>query len=139
MTGSPYWGDERENLIAVIERAMTDAGATFGTEGPAAAILAAADAYADAGPVSARCPVCVVPGPGPLSGEFTARTGDELFAMIAGHVMQVHNGGGADAFSTAESVLPHIGQRWRRRAAADPDAYRAPSPDGSTPTERRLG
>jgi hypothetical protein len=85
----------------------------------------AADGYAKAVPVKVRCPICVVPGPGPLFGEFTAMSDEQLFAMIANHVMGSHNGGGADAFDTAERVLPRIGQRWRERVAADPDSYRS--------------
>jgi hypothetical protein len=60
---------------------------------------------------TARCPVCVLPD---MFGTFTAETDADLFAMIASHVMSNHNGGGTDAFCTAERVLPHIGDAYRK-------------------------
>lgn len=116
MSGT-YPGDRRDILVGLVRRNVTN-------EADIEAILAAADAYATASPVRARCPICVRGLP---FADFTARTDEELFAKIASHVMQVHNGGGTDAFNTAELVLPHIGQRWRDRVAADPDAYRKDS------------
>lgn len=69
---------------------------------------------------TARCPVCLVPPLVPL----TAETDEELFAMIASHTMQVHGGGPADAFSTAEDALPRVGAAYRRDAAEHPEKYR---------------
>src|ERR1700733_1753752 len=61
---------------------------------------------------TARCPVCVMPSLLP----FQAETDEELFALIANHTVQVHNGGSVDAFNTAESVLPLVGRAYRRDA-----------------------
>lgn len=74
---------------------------------------------------TARCPVCLVPSAVP----FQAETGEELFALIANHTMQVHNGGPVDAFNTAESVLPLVGIAYRKDAEARPWLYQPTSAD----------
>jgi hypothetical protein len=69
---------------------------------------------------TARCPVCIVPA---TSGPFRAETDEELFALIANHTIEVHNGGPVDAFDTAESVLPLVGRAYRKDAEARPWLY----------------
>jgi hypothetical protein len=88
-----------------------------------------------------RCPACL---PGLPFDVFRAETDEELFALVAGHVMRMHNGGGVDAFCAAESVLPHVGLAYRKDAEERPWLYRPakcttasawnePLTDGSTP------
>lgn len=60
----------------------------------------------------AHCPVCVGPSR-ELTGTFKAGSDEELFGMIADHVIKVHGGGPVDAFSTAEDALPSVGARYR--------------------------
>lgn len=75
---------------------------------------------------TARCPICIVPGVPGVLGTFQAETDEELFAQVATHTIKVHNGGPADAFNTAESVLPHVGCAYRKDAEERPWLYRAP-------------
>lgn len=65
---------------------------------------------------TARCPVCLAPSE--ACGIFHAGTDEELFAMVADHIMQVHNGGSADAFKVAEWVLPQVGAAYRKGTEA---------------------
>lgn len=69
---------------------------------------------------TARCPVCIVPA---AARPFRAETDEELFALIANHTINAHNGGSVDAFNTAESVLPHVGRAYRKDAEERPWLY----------------
>ena len=71
---------------------------------------------------TARCPICIVPS---ASGPFRAETDEELFALIANHTIEVHNGGPVDAFNTAERVLPFVGIAYRKDALARPWLYQS--------------